>query len=76
MTTTWREKKKETVARKICREAMQLFQRDGFRGTTMDEIARASEVSRATVFNYFSSKRAILLRWLTETLESYRRLLD
>lgn len=76
MTASLREKKKETMARRICREAMLLFRRSGFRGTTMDEIARASDVSRATVFNYFSSKRAILLRWLTDALDSYRLYFD
>ena len=42
----------------------------------MLDIAKASEVSRATVFNYFSTKRAILHSWLSETFEQHRKVFE
>ncbi len=40
--------------------ARALFARQGVAGTTVDDIARAAQVSRATAFNYFPSKQALL----------------
>jgi AcrR family transcriptional regulator len=39
---------------------MALFARQGFAGTTIDEIAAAADVSRATVFSYFPTKEEIV----------------
>src|SRR5215212_9238790 len=41
-------------------ESARLFVLRGYEATSVDEIARAAEVSRATVFNYFPTKRSIL----------------
>jgi len=40
--------------------ALDLFAEHGFAGTTMDQIAEAADVSRATVFTYFPSKEDIV----------------
>ncbi len=55
-----REAKKREVRRTIVTAALALFEERGFEGTTMEEIAAAANVSRPTVFNYFSQKEAIL----------------
>ena len=55
-----REAKKREVRRTIVTAAVALFEERGFEGTTMEEIAAAANVSRPTVFNYFSQKEAIL----------------
>ena len=39
---------------------MELFARHGFGGTTIDQIADAADVSRATVFSYFPTKEEIV----------------
>ena len=41
--------------------AWSLMVRQGYEGTTVDDIAVAADVSRATFFNYFDSKDAVLL---------------
>jgi AcrR family transcriptional regulator len=53
-----------------------LFAEHGFDDVTMADIAKAANVARATVFNYFGSKHA-LIEALTETvLVVFRDMLD
>nr|WP_218821433.1 TetR/AcrR family transcriptional regulator [Sphingomonas laterariae] len=47
------------------------FARDGVHGTTMEGIAAAAEVSRATLFNYFTGKGEILDLLVTEMQERF-----
>jgi len=41
--------------------AREVFLRDGFEGASVDEIARAAEVSKATLYSYFPDKRLLFL---------------
>ena len=47
------------------------FARDGVQGTTMENIAAAAEVSRATLFNYFTGKGEILDHLVLEMHEHF-----
>ncbi len=49
-----------TIAR-ILDAARQVFLTNGYSGTTIDDIARVAEMSRASVYTYFPSKRDIML---------------
>jgi AcrR family transcriptional regulator len=55
-----RERKKAATKQRIYFQALDLFRRQGFGSTTVDEIAQAAEVSRGTFFNYFPSKQSLL----------------
>lgn len=55
-----RDRKKEETRSKIIDIAMDLFQKQGFESTTSDQIAESADVSKGTLYNYFSSKEAIL----------------
>ena len=55
-----RERKKRATRIAIRDAAMRLFDDQGFTGTTMDQIAEAADVSRATVFTYFPTKEEIV----------------
>jgi AcrR family transcriptional regulator len=55
-----RERKKRATRDAIHGAAMRLFADQGFGGTTIDEIAAAADVSRATVFSYFPTKEDIV----------------
>jgi len=53
-----------------------LFAHHGFDDVTMAEIAEAAGVARATVFNYFGSKYALVEAITAGVLGAYRALLD
>ena len=55
-----RERKKLATRTALRDAAMKLFATQGFGATTIDEIAEAADVSRATVFSYFPTKEEIV----------------
>lgn len=63
-----RERKKQRVRARIYEAARARFAEHGFAATRVDEIAEDAEVSPATFFNYFPSKRAVLQALAEETL--------
>ncbi len=56
-----RERKKRLTRRRISDTATAMFLERGFDGVTVVEVARASEVSEKTVYNYFPTKESLLL---------------
>jgi AcrR family transcriptional regulator len=56
-----RERKKMKTREAIQREAMRLFQKQGYEETTIEQIAAAVEISPSTFFNYFPSKEDVVL---------------
>ena len=61
-----RERKKREVRHRTIEAAEGLFAAKGLDATTMEDIARAADVSVATVYNYFGSKSALLLAAIEE----------
>src|SRR5215470_13539481 len=55
-----RERKKLAAWRAIRAAALQLFEEQGYAATTIEQIATVANVSRATFFNYFAGKEAVL----------------
>ena len=56
-----RERKKLATWRAIQSAALRLFDEQGYEATTVEQIAAAANVSRATFFNYFAGKDAAVL---------------
>ncbi|MCP3998176.1 MAG: TetR/AcrR family transcriptional regulator [bacterium] len=69
MVTGLRDRKKKEQRHRIILAATGLFAEKGLDHTTMDDIAAASNVSVATVYNYFGSKSALLLAGVGEDTE-------
>jgi AcrR family transcriptional regulator len=60
-TTGLRERKKQKTRDAIQREALRLFQAQGYSATTIEQIAAAAEISPSTFFNYFPTKEDVVL---------------
>ncbi len=59
--TPLRERKANETRARIAKAALQLFVRQGYADTTIDQIAELAGVSRRTVFLHFPTKDAMLL---------------
>jgi AcrR family transcriptional regulator len=59
-----RERNKQRIAQRILNAAFDLFSTVGYTHTTIDAIAERAEVSRGTLFNYFSTKSALLVPFM------------
>jgi AcrR family transcriptional regulator len=51
---------KKAVISKIMQTALEIFSKNGYRGTTMDDIAKELGVSKGALYSYFKSKDDIL----------------
>jgi AcrR family transcriptional regulator len=71
-----REQKKLAAWRAIRDAAMDLFEVQGFENTTIEQIAGAAGVSRATFFNYFPSKEAVVFEQDPSAREDWQALMD
>ena len=65
-----RERKRRATHQRIADEAARLARQKGIDGTTVDEIAAAAQVARATFFRYFDAKETAVaegfsIPWLT-----------
>lgn len=56
-----RERKKRQTREAVRSAAFELFERNGYAHTTVEQIAEAAEVSPRTFFRYFPNKAALLI---------------
>lgn len=61
-----------TTRERIAEVALELFSRQGFEMTTVDEIASAAGIGRRTVFRYFPSKNDMVWADFDQVLERMR----
>ncbi|MER7001432.1 TetR family transcriptional regulator [Dactylosporangium sp. NPDC000555] len=57
-----RERKKEQTRQRIAAVASRMFAERGFDAVTVNEIAEAAEVAKATLFDYFPTKESLALQ--------------
>jgi AcrR family transcriptional regulator len=57
---TLRDRKRERTRRALVDAAVELFERHGYDGTTVADIAAAADIGTRTFFSYFASKEELL----------------
>jgi AcrR family transcriptional regulator len=55
-----RERKRDRTRRALVDAAVDLFERNGYDGTTVADIAEAADIGTRTFFSYFASKEELL----------------
>ncbi len=58
------ERRKEETRKRIIRVAMDLFKRQGFDSTTMEQIAAEADIAKKTLYNHFAVKEAIISEYI------------
>jgi AcrR family transcriptional regulator len=66
------ERTREVKREAVLRTAVELFNDRGFRATSLDDVADALNVTKPTIYNYFSSKDEILFECVRRGVESIR----
>lgn len=61
-----REKRKKLTRAAILGAALQLFGRQGYENTSIDQLAGAAGVGKGTIYSYFQSKSEIFLAFCEE----------
>jgi AcrR family transcriptional regulator len=70
------ERRRQGAVEEIVRTAIDLFGRDGFEATTVDQVAAASGCSRRTFYRYFGSKEDVMFHDFPAAFEQLRRALE
>ena len=65
MPATRSERKRDAIVE----AATEIFLRNGYRGTSMDDIAAAAGVSKQTVYSHFADKEALFLDIVVSTVD-------
>jgi AcrR family transcriptional regulator len=68
-TLTVREELREATRRRLLSAAETVFQRDGYSGTTVGDIATAANVSRAAFYLHFTDKSDVLMALMRANLD-------
>lgn len=58
-----RERKKLETYTRLYHCAMELFQRQGYENTSIEQITQLADVGKGTFYNYFQSKEAVVLEY-------------
>lgn len=58
-----RERQREARRRDLLAVALELFERQGFEATTIDQIAERADVARQTVLNHYPTKMDFVRAW-------------
>ena len=67
-----RELNKRNCRARILKSSRKLFSTKGYENTTIEDVAQRSEVSKATLYNYFPNKESLLIGIAEEELDQIR----
>ena len=72
----WREQRKARTRKAVLKAARVRFAQIGVDDTTMDDIAARAQVARATVFNHFPTKAAIVAELAEQMDDAFIAIID
>ena len=67
-----RDIKKDYTKRKLLNVAIELFEKNGFEKTTIEDITKKAKVAKGTFYNFFERKECVLLYFLDREIEKSR----
>jgi TetR/AcrR family transcriptional regulator, cholesterol catabolism regulator len=67
-----RARRRQQTRERVVDAAVELFVRQGYDATTVDQITAAADVARGTFFNHFSGKEALTYAWIERRREELR----
>ena len=70
-----RKRRSADLRERLFRSALNLFAKQGFAETTVEDITNAADIGKGTFFNYFPSKDHLLIAFSEMQLEKLRGLL-
>ena len=70
-----RELNKRKCRARILKSSRKLFSAKGYENTTIEYVAERSEISKATLYNYFPNKESLLIGIAEEELDQIRHLI-
>ena len=65
-----REREREAKREAVLRTAARLFNAKGYHATSLDEVATALQVTKPTIYHYFSNKDEILFECTRRGLDA------
>ena len=65
-----RRQQRDFTRQKLVDAARELFKRNGTRGTSIDDIAKAAGTSRATFYAHFTDKQDVIREFANGTLHA------
>jgi len=66
------ERKKEETRKRIIAVAMDLFNKQGFDQTTVEQIAEEADINKGTIYNHFPAKEAIICAYVQRIIKEQR----
>jgi len=67
-----RDIKKDYTKRQLLKMAIELFSKNGFEKTTIEDITKKAKVAKGTFYNFFEKKEDVLLCFLDSEIEKSR----
>jgi AcrR family transcriptional regulator len=72
MPKAWSEKEKELIKATLIKEGRNIFEKFGIQKTTVDEIVKASQISKGAFYLFYDSKEALYLDVLDNAQHEFR----
>lgn len=75
MPKPWNAKEKELIKATLIKEGKNIFEKYGIQKTTIDEIVKASQISKGAFYLFYDSKEALYLDVLDNAQHEFREIL-